>query len=859
MGFDQLATGGGAMSRIQLPINVAPTHYDVFIRPDVEHLRFAGSVRIAIEVKQATRTVTLNAAELAIDSAVLVGQNEEAASIVLDEAEQTATLVFERMLEPGSYTLAMEYGGRIHESAEGLFVSRYDTEQGSKTMLITQFEAVAARRFLPCWDEPSIKATFTVSAIVPEDELAVSNMPLSRTTTLGDGRRRVTFERSPRMSSYLLFLGIGDFERLEVAAGSTVLAIVTRRGSAYKGRFALESAAQLLAYYNDFFGVPYPLPKLDLIAVPSAGAFSAMENWGAILYFEKALLLDPNLSSESARRFVFVVVAHEMAHQWFGNLVTMEWWDNLWLNEGFASWMENKATDHFHPDWMKWLQSESGRQNAMRLDAQKTTHPVVQEVLSGQQADESFDEITYSKGQAVIRMLEAHVGPDDFRTGIRNYMKRYAYRNTVSDNLWDEIEAASGKRIKQIAEDFTLQPGVPLIIADSAMPEPSGSVITLRQGRFAVDDSANEQRTWRIPVTAASADAIGQSVSMIVSGPQPQRLSVEGAMPIKVNIGQTGYYRTSYAPDALRSLIERFGVLAPADQLGLLYDTWALATVGRAESGSYLSIAKNASSGTDTFVWLQIIETLTVIDSLYTDVPEQQLFRDFANRTLVPLLQHIGWNQQPGQPVNAPLLRESVILALGQYGEPSTVLETRDRFNAFVADSASLPAAIREPVLRIAARWADAGLYDIMHSLAGKAKDPVEKDQLFVALASAQSEDLARKSLDLALGSEPASTTAPGMITRVASHSPALAWEFALANFEALQVRLDALQRLRYVPSLTGQAISDQQLHALRKFIDERVPADSRKLVEKFYSDLKVRLKLRKDLIPEITKWLQSA
>ena len=233
-------------------------------------------------------------------------------------------------------------------------------------MLLTQFEAASARQFIPCWDEPARKATFSMSAAISKEDIAISNMPINSTSPLENGLQCVRFQRSPKMSSYLLFLGIGNFERTEASAGATKIAVVARKGSAQKGKFALESAVRLLAYYNDYFGVPYPLPKLDLIAAPGSGGFSAMENWGAILYFENSLLVDPRLSTESDRQRVFVVVAHEMAHQWFGNLVTMKWWDNLWLNEGFASWMENKATHQFHPEWMMWLQSETDRQRAMR-------------------------------------------------------------------------------------------------------------------------------------------------------------------------------------------------------------------------------------------------------------------------------------------------------------------------------------------------------------------------------------------------------------------------------------------------------------------------------------------------------------
>ena len=842
---------------MRLPTNVVPEHYDLFVRPDPDKLSFAGSVKIRVEVREPTSDIVLHAARLKLHRAVLDPNAQAAKDIAYDETEQTATLKFPQIIDRGTHYISIDYEGTITDGApEGLFISRYDTPEGRKRMLLTQFEAIAARRFLPCWDEPAFKATFSLAVAAPKGEMVISNMPIEGESELAGGLRHVRFQPTPKMSSYLLFLGMGDLERLETTVGSTKIAVIARRGSAYKGQFALDSSIELLKFFNEYFGVPYPLPKLDLIAAPGAGGFSAMENWGAVLYFETALLVDPALSPESARQRVFVVVAHEMAHQWFGNLVTMEWWDNLWLNEGFASWMENKATDRFHPEWMTWLQSESARQQAMRQDAKRTTHPVVVPVTSGD-PNQQFDRITYKKGEAVIRMLENYVQEQAFREGVRTYMKQYQYQNTVSDNFWAELEKAAKKEIKPIADDFTLQPGVPLIVVDAETPAGGETTLTLKQGRFAVDDSAGEVLAWRTPVSAAPAGLATPSAVEIVKGPAPATVSVSGVPPFKVNIGQTAYYRSQYAPEILAALAARFAALAAADQLGLLYDTWALGEAGAAPVDGYLDLSQKVALDADTTVWRQVIETLEAIDSLYAGLPSRAAFREFARGTLAPLFARIGWEAKPGEADNVAVLRETVLYALGQFGDRPVVGEAGRRFQVFVTDPKSLPAAIRLPTLRIAGLWADQNLYDTLHDLAVKATDPVDKDQLFVSLASAQDSLLAKRSLGIALGAEPSPSTGLLMISRVAVDNPDLAWEFTRAHFDELKERLDAMQRLSFLPSLTATATSAESLADLRRYIDG-IAEGPRKQIERYYADLEYRLKVRSLRVPQIDAWLAA-
>lgn len=848
------------MSRIELPQNVVPRHYEVEIVPRVRALAFKGQVTITINVLEPTSVIALNSVDLEFESVELRGiHGIRTGTPMADLASQRVNLHFDELIEAGTYDLAIDYLGKINESAEGLFVTSYDTPAGRRQMLLTQFEAVAARRFMPCWDEPARKATFSVSVAITAGETAISNMPIERTDSSEAGLRFVRFQRSPPMSTYLLFLCVGELDRLGTNVGGVAVSVLARAGSAYKGQFALESACKLLEYFNDYFGTPYPLPKLDLLAAPGAGGFSAMENWGAILYFETSLLLNPALSTESDRQRVFVVVAHEMAHQWFGNLVTMEWWDNLWLNEGFASWMENKATEHFHPEWTIWLQSESARQRAMKQDSKSTTHPVVQEIESAEQADQAFDDITYRKGQAVIRMLESYVGEAVFSQGVRAYMKRYAYKNTRTDDLWAEMTAAGAKDIKTIADDFTLQPGVPLISVEGAASAGDAVKLSLRQGRFGLDQGSQDPLAWHVPVIARAVPGDKPLTSIVTSGLDPLPVDVAGALPVKINFGQGAYYRSRYSDTSFGLLAKAFAELTPGDQLGLLYDIWALGEAGDMPVAAYLDLSRQINANDHTVVWSQVIETFLSIDGLYWALGGRAAFDKYAARILGAAFARVGWDRLAGEADNDAVLREQLIGALGRLGDASVIGEARTRFANFVAhpdDPASLPSAVRQPVLRVVGLTADAARYDQLLALARATVDPVAKDQYFTALAAARDKDLAKRSLDIALGDDPATTTGPLMISRVAAENAPLAWAFVLDHLKELNAKLDAIQRVTFAPSIGAQALDKTVLKQLREFIDVNVPPANKAQVERFYADAAFRLSVREQRVPDIDAWI---
>ena len=831
-----------------LPLGMKPVRYELSVRPDADALTFSGSVTIEIEVAAPTREIVLNALDLQFDAVTLDGREQPAVSF--DAAAQTARLSFARPFSAGRHVLSIEYRGVINRQAHGLFAVDYASDRGPERMLATQFEAADARRFLPCFDEPGLKAMFELSVIAPESRVVISNMPEAVTERLGGGMKRVRFAPSPLMSSYLLFLAIGDLERIATTVNGVEISVITKRGDAEHGRFALESAAALLPYFDAYFATPYPLPKLDMIAVPGGGGFGAMENWGAILYFERVLLLDPALASEGNRQGVFNVVAHEIAHQWFGNLVTMSWWDDLWLNEGFASWMQGKATAHFYPQWNNWMQAQGRRQAAMEQDSRATTHPVVQNIGTVAEAEEAFDNITYQKGRAIIRMLESFVGEDHFRDGVRAYMREHAYGNARTANLWSAVEAASGQPMRQIAEDFTFQPGVPLISAEAASCVDGRRVLTLHQGRYGLDEASRAPLRWRAPI---SVRLLGQNetLSAVTDADGAATVTLPGCGAFVVNPDQVGYYRVDYRRASFARLAHEFARLAPADQLGLLYDTRALGVSGQAQFSAFYNLARRTPAQADPLVWGLIATELTETNYLYAGLPSREAYRGFARALLAPVLARIGWDKAAGEADNVAIARTRLIAALSTLGDPGVAAEARRRFAAN-----AMPGAIRQAVLNAVGRGADTRAFEELLARARASAGTLEKASYYEALMNPADAGLARRALSHVFDADVPVTLTANLIGIAAIQHPNLAWRFALEHPAEMAVRLDSLSRAGYMPGLTQRGIDAELLQGLRLYIDQNVPADVRRGAEAAYLHLSERIALRAERLPELDAWI---
>jgi len=837
-----VGSGASAAKRIVLPDNVTPSHYDIQIATDAAHMTFTGSVKIEIDAKKASNSIELNAADLAFTHVTLSG---EAGSprIAYDNKEDTATLTFAAPFAAGHHVLAIDYRGKINQQAAGLFGLDYDTPKGKKRALFTQFENSDARRFVPSWDEPNRKATFTLTATVPADQMAIANTPIAATESLPGGLKRVTFAASPRMSSYLLFFGLGDFERVSRKVDGVDIGIIVKRGDTGKAAFALDAAAHILPYYEDYFGVKYPLPKLDLIGGPgSSQFFGAMENWGAIFYFERDLEIDDKLSTESDRRGVYTTIAHEMAHQWFGDLVTMDWWDDLWLNEGFASWMEVKATDHFHPEWHVWLDSQDAKEGAMRVDARAGTHPIVQPILDVLQANQAFDTITYSKGQAVIRMLENYTGEDAFRAGVRNYIKAHAYGNTVTDDLWRELDKTSPRPVTKIAHDFTLQAGVPLIRAGAS---PRGMVLT--QDRFAMDDTAKTPLSWQVPVLA------GTWRGTVARG-APATISAKAGTV--VNDGQAGYFRTQYDPALMQALAKSFRALSAENQLGLINDSRALGYSGYEPLSDFLELASQADTSMNPQVLNTLVGRLEGIDDLAEGLPVQKTFRAFARQLLAPAFAKTGWDAKAGEDQNIALLRASLLGALSQFDDPGVIMEARRRFAAYLRNPAAISADTRRSMLAIVARHADAATWDALHGLAGKEANTLAKQELYDRLGAALDRGLAGRALALTLTGEAPVTIRPGIIDAVSANYPDMAFDFANAHLAVVDSWLEADSRNQYVPRLVSNSNDAKMIEKLKAFAQAHIPATARADSLRSESSIAFNAQVRSKRLPDVERWL---
>lgn len=843
----------------QLPKAIVPRHYDLHLQPDLANRTTAGTVRIEFEALSPVTEVVLNALELEIDAARLLNGDSAPVplSARLDAEKQTLTLPV--ALAAGRHVLEIDYRGRIGTQARGFFVDEYVTPAGvAKLMLGTQMEPTDARRVLPCWDEPVYRATFDLTLVIPDNLMGVSNMPVVREERGAGGRKTVTFARTPAMPVYLLAICAAEFEVAEDEFEGVQLRVLTTEGKRASAAYALESTKRILAWFHDYFGMRYTLPKLDQIAVPNAfSGFGAMENWGCITYIDTLLLFDPATGSQADRENVFEVIAHEIAHQWFGNIVTMAWWDNLWLNEGFASWIGTKVTDALNPGWQTWLRANAVKESAMDLDARASTHPVLQTIANEMQAANAFDDISYEKGQSILRMLETWLGEAAFRDGIRHYLRQHAFSNTTTADLWRALETTSGRPVSTVANDWIERGGFPVVTVTAATVGDQPS-LALLQTRFSLHATDAATPPWPIPITALE----------LAPGAQPQtqlfdtaggRLSWSGA-PVKLNAGNTGFYRVHYDDTLAAALRDHLHLLPLDDRLNLLSDTWALVRAHRVTAPHYLELATRIEADAHPVLVEQVIGTFEYIDKLQRGLPGRHAFQTWACAVLQPVMTRLGRTETPGESPLDVALRAKLIRLFGNFGDRPTLAWAHTQFDVFLQDPTAVSGNLAGPMLHLVGRHADAATHAQLHDLARRSLTTAEKRRAYAGMQAATDPDLVRTTLALTLSGAMPAAEANRNLGRLAAtcEQPEIVLDYALRHFDVLLARLGSFEAYDYLPGIMDAFADEARAEQLLRLTAEKFPDDAVTIAARTAEAIRDNARFKQTVLPEIDAWIHA-
>jgi puromycin-sensitive aminopeptidase len=776
-------------SSIRLPAYITPTVYHVTLKPDLEAFTFEGEETIELILKKTTKVVTLHSKDLNITLAEMLPEKKGGvpvpASISYDEENETATFTFQKSVIAGEYKLHIFFRGILANNMRGFYKSQYVLDGKTQTLATTQFEATDARRAIPCFDEPMHKAVFNVKLVVPVSKTAISNTLPTEIVEHEAGYKIVSFAPTPKMSTYLLAFIVGDFEFLEAKSKSGVtVRIYATPGKKHQSSFALETAVRVLDFYEDYFGITYPLNTLDMIAIPDF-ASGAMENWGAVTYRETALLVDPEHSSTKNRQWVALVIAHELAHQWFGNLVTMEWWTHLWLNEGFASYIEYLAVNHLFPEWDIWTQfAYADLGVALRLDALKNTHPIEVDVKNPNEIGEIFDEVSYSKGASVIRMLAGYLGEHDFREGLRHYLTKHSYANAHTVHLWEAFELVSKKPVKKIMEAWTRKAGYPLI----EISEKDG-VFKVRQARFVGSSvSAKEVRdttVWSVPLNYFGDR--GTTRAQLLT---KRTDTISGSYDLwkKWNRGETGFYRVRYPKETLELLAApvREGRLPAIDRLGIIRDLFALSESGHVSTAEALSFALNYKEETDYTVWVEVLSGLARIWNLLSGTSLEQAYKRSALAVVSKAAEVIGWEPKTGESYTTSLLRPTLLMHAGLYGDARVIIEAKKRFER--RSELSIPADMRGVVYGLVAVSGGEHEYSELMTMYASAQVHEEKMRILYALGQFENKKLLKQTLAFGLSSHVRLQDRNSVFASVLGNpfGRTLAWEFVQKNWKKL-------------------------------------------------------------------------
>ncbi|MGE3536305.1 MAG: M1 family metallopeptidase [Candidatus Tectimicrobiota bacterium] len=775
----------------RLPRTVIPTRYDLTLEPDLHTARFTGQVVITVEIVEPVDSVWLNAAELTISTADIEdssGQRRPIAEVTLAEEQERLRLGLGAVVAAGAYRLHLAFDGILNDKLHGFYRSTFHDAQGTEHVIATtQFETTDARRAFPCFDEPDFKAVFGVTLLVPREQFALSNAPQIDEQVTADGRRRLVFADTMKMSTYLVAFIIGPFEATApVEVNGVPLRVVHPIDKGHLTTYALEAGAFALRYFTDYYGIPYPGQKLDLVAIPDF-AFGAMENLGCVTFREVLLLVDPQRATQPELMRMADVIAHEIAHMWFGDLVTMKWWNGIWLNEAFATFMATMASDAFNRDWQRWVQFSLARSAAFEVDSLQTTRPIEYPVHSPQDANGMFDLLTYEKGGAVLRMLEQYLGETPFRDGIRQYLKRYQYANTETNDLWDALEEVTRAPARRIMDAWIFQRGYPLVSVESDAP----GTLTLRQQRFGFTPPAGEQDTvWPVPVGLRYSANGTVSERRELLEARSLTLPLEAPLDwVAVNAGGHGFYRVRYTAHLLQKLTPiMMQHLSPIERYGLVDDTWAAVLAGTTSAEAFFTFARGFEAETDLDVWTVLSGCLSQLDRLLNGAARQRYQAQLA-QLYGPAFARLGWEPRPDDTVRDLELRGLLLRVLALSAQQAdTIARSRVLHERYLRDSTSVEPNIAAAVAAAVASVGSSDDYAVFLARFKHAATPQEERRYQTLLASFPGAEAMATTLEMALNGAIRTQDAPYLVAQCMRHRDqgVQAWHFVRDHWEQM-------------------------------------------------------------------------
>jgi puromycin-sensitive aminopeptidase len=827
----------------RLPAGARPRRYDVRLAPDLDRATFSGTVRIALDIDRPASAIVLNAADLEVTAATIDGLP---ATTELDATLERLTVrPAAGTVLPGSAVLELTFTGTLNDRLKGFYRSTYtDSDGRTRVIATTQMQPTDCRRAFPCWDEPEYKAVFAVTLVVPADLLAVSNgRELSRQPA-EDGRHVVQFADTMPMSTYLVAMVVGPLEATPwVDVDGTPIRIVHVPGRGHLTAFGLDCAAAGLRYFEQYFGIPYPSDKIDFLALPDFGA-GAMENLGCITFREPLLLLDEATTTQAEQERVVDVVVHEIAHMWFGDLVTMRWWNGIWLNEAFATFMQLEATDSYRPGWQRWSSFAIERAGAYEVDALASTRSVEFPVHSPADADGMFDVLTYQKGGALLRMLQQYLGPDRFRDGVRHYLQVHSYGSTETSDLWDALEHTSGDPVRQLMDSWIWQPGFPVVSASLV-----GDELVLRQERFGYTAEAREDPArWMVPVHVREIGSAGDvQTKLLLTGDRLTHRLSDPSATIVVNAGGFGCYRVVYDPELRRRLTGHgLAALTSVDRYQLVSDAWAAVVAGRLDASAFLDFVRAFADETDTVVWEAVVTGIVGCDRLVDGEAREQL-AGRIRALLGPAVRRLGWERQLGEDQLTAQLRALLVRTLATLGrDPEALARCRSVFEQGVTEPTTVDPEMLAAATTAVAGNGDSGGYDRLVELFHAAATPQETLRYLYALAEFPDPELVGRACEFALSPSVRTQNAPFLLARAIANRDGghVAWRHLREHWSEAVAKFPVMTLDRMVDPLKFLDRPEDGADLQAFFAEHPIPQAAKKL-EQVLERQRVNISLR--------------